>query len=99
MSTERSEVNMIFLGLTIHYVYLLTIWHLYIVHKTVLPEIVFKVFFIYVVTTILSREASLKRAYHEMLWKIADFIIALLFCTGALGDLLKFYEKHKQIHA
>ena len=29
MSTEHSEVDMIFLGLTIHYVYLLTIWHLY----------------------------------------------------------------------
>ena len=29
MSTERSEVDMIFLVLTIHYVYLLTIWHSY----------------------------------------------------------------------
>ena len=29
MSTERSEVDMIFIGLTFHYVYLLTIWHLY----------------------------------------------------------------------
>ena len=33
MSTERSEFDMIFLGLTIHYVYLLTICHLYnVVH-------------------------------------------------------------------
>ena len=29
MSIERSEVDMIFLGLTIYYVYLLTIGHLY----------------------------------------------------------------------
>ena len=28
MSTERSEVDMIFIGLTIHYVYLQTIWYL-----------------------------------------------------------------------
>ena len=29
MSTSLRSVDMIFLGLTIHYVYLLTIWHLY----------------------------------------------------------------------
>ena len=29
MSISLGSVDMIFLGLTIHYVYLLTIWHLY----------------------------------------------------------------------
>ena len=45
MSTERSEVDMIFPGLTIHYVYLLTIWHLYNVqHYAVLRNFIINLY-------------------------------------------------------